>query len=98
MAMPSRPPAGAARLARVVVRVVFLAGGMGAARLAAPPRGRNAARRCRNGSLIPHPPAARTLVFPRPKPIVDYKETVNLPKTGFPMKANLPQREPEILR
>jgi isoleucyl-tRNA synthetase len=29
---------------------------------------------------------------------VDYKETVNLPKTGFPMKANLPQREPEILR
>jgi isoleucyl-tRNA synthetase len=29
---------------------------------------------------------------------VDYKETVNLPKTGFPMKANLPHREPEILR
>jgi isoleucyl-tRNA synthetase len=29
---------------------------------------------------------------------VDYKETVNLPKTDFPMKANLPQREPEILR
>jgi isoleucyl-tRNA synthetase len=29
---------------------------------------------------------------------VDYKETVNLPKTGFPMKANLPQREPEIAR
>ncbi len=29
---------------------------------------------------------------------MDYKETVNLPKTGFPMKANLPQREPEIIR
>jgi isoleucyl-tRNA synthetase len=29
---------------------------------------------------------------------VDYKETIQLPKTGFPMKANLPQREPEILR
>jgi len=29
---------------------------------------------------------------------VDYKETVNLPRTGFPMKGNLPQREPEILR
>jgi len=29
---------------------------------------------------------------------VDYKETVNLPTTGFAMKANLPQREPEIQR
>jgi len=29
---------------------------------------------------------------------VDYKDSVNLPKTDFPMKANLPQREPEILR
>ena len=29
---------------------------------------------------------------------MDYKDTVNLPKTDFPMKANLPQREPEILR
>ena len=28
----------------------------------------------------------------------DYKSTVNLPRTDFPMKANLPQREPEILR
>ncbi len=27
----------------------------------------------------------------------DYKKTVNLPSTGFPMKANLPQREPGIL-
>jgi isoleucyl-tRNA synthetase len=29
---------------------------------------------------------------------VDYKDTVHLPKTDFPMKANLPQREPELLR
>ncbi len=29
---------------------------------------------------------------------MNYKETLNLPKTSFPMKANLPQREPEILK
>ena len=28
---------------------------------------------------------------------MDYKATLNLPKTDFPMKANLPQREPELL-
>lgn len=28
----------------------------------------------------------------------DYKDTLNLPTTDFPMKANLPQREPEILQ
>lgn len=28
----------------------------------------------------------------------DYKKTLNLPSTGFPMKANLAQREPEILK
>ncbi len=28
---------------------------------------------------------------------MDYKVTLNLPKTDFPMKANLPQREPEML-
>jgi isoleucyl-tRNA synthetase len=27
----------------------------------------------------------------------DFKHTLNLPKTDFPMKANLPQREPEML-
>ncbi|MDX1486740.1 MAG: class I tRNA ligase family protein, partial [Acidiferrobacterales bacterium] len=27
----------------------------------------------------------------------DYKETLNLPRTAFPMKANLAQREPEML-
>jgi isoleucyl-tRNA synthetase len=28
---------------------------------------------------------------------MEYKDTLNLPQTGFPMKANLPQREPEML-
>ncbi len=28
---------------------------------------------------------------------MDYKATLNLPKTDFPMKANLPLREPELL-
>ncbi|MDK2926383.1 MAG: isoleucyl-tRNA synthetase [Bacillota bacterium] len=28
---------------------------------------------------------------------MDYSKTLNLPKTRFPMRANLPQREPEIL-
>jgi len=28
---------------------------------------------------------------------MDYKATLNLPQTAFPMKANLPQREPEFL-
>jgi isoleucyl-tRNA synthetase len=29
---------------------------------------------------------------------MDYKETLNLPRTEFPMRANLAQREPEIVR
>ncbi|MCX7823574.1 MAG: isoleucine--tRNA ligase [Syntrophobacterales bacterium] len=29
---------------------------------------------------------------------MDYKETLNLPRTDFPMKANLPKKEPEILK
>jgi isoleucyl-tRNA synthetase len=28
----------------------------------------------------------------------NYKDTLNLPRTGFPMKANLPAREPELLK
>ena len=28
----------------------------------------------------------------------DYKNTLNLPETGFPMKANLTQREPQRLK
>ena len=29
---------------------------------------------------------------------MDYKDTINLPKTSFPMKASLAQREPEMLK
>jgi len=29
---------------------------------------------------------------------MEYKDTLQLPKTNFPMRANLPQKEPEILR
>ncbi|ANX02607.1 isoleucine--tRNA ligase [Thermoclostridium stercorarium subsp. leptospartum DSM 9219] len=29
---------------------------------------------------------------------VDYGQTLNLPKTDFPMRANLPQKEPEIMK
>jgi isoleucyl-tRNA synthetase len=29
---------------------------------------------------------------------LDYSKTLNLPKTDFPMRGNLPQREPEILK
>lgn len=29
---------------------------------------------------------------------IDYKDTLNLPQTDFPMKANLSQREPEMLK
>jgi isoleucyl-tRNA synthetase len=29
---------------------------------------------------------------------IDYRSTVNLPKTAFPMRGNLPQREPETLK
>jgi isoleucyl-tRNA synthetase len=29
---------------------------------------------------------------------MDYRQTLHLPKTDFPMKANLTKREPEILK
>ena len=32
------------------------------------------------------------------RPILEFKNTLNLPKTSFAMKANLPQREPEMLK
>ena len=28
----------------------------------------------------------------------DYKDTLNLPETGFPMRGNLANREPEMLK
>jgi isoleucyl-tRNA synthetase len=34
----------------------------------------------------------------RSVPATDYKTTLKLPKTDFPMKANLPKREPEMLK
>jgi isoleucyl-tRNA synthetase len=33
-------------------------------------------------------------IMPTP---INYKDTLNLPRTDFPMKANLPQREPQLL-
>ncbi|MCG6898640.1 MAG: isoleucine--tRNA ligase [Gammaproteobacteria bacterium] len=30
--------------------------------------------------------------------MTDYKDTLNLPKTAFPMKGNLPNREPELIK
>ena len=30
--------------------------------------------------------------------VMDYKDTLNMMKTDFPMRAALPQREPEILK
>ena len=30
--------------------------------------------------------------------MTNYKETLNLPDTGFPMKASLPNREPSLLK
>jgi len=32
------------------------------------------------------------------EPVMEYKKTLNLPKTKFPMKANLPNKEPEHLK
>ena len=29
---------------------------------------------------------------------MDYNKTLNLPKTDFPMRGNLPKREPETLK
>ncbi|MEJ2201889.1 MAG: class I tRNA ligase family protein, partial [Desulfuromonadaceae bacterium] len=29
---------------------------------------------------------------------MDYKDTLNLPVTEFPMRGNLPQREPQMLK
>jgi len=31
-------------------------------------------------------------------PIIDYSKTLNLPHTAFPMRAGLPQREPELMQ
>src|SRR5271166_5699997 len=51
---------------------------------------------------IPSPRAARACIgydesIPMGAASVDVKKTVNLPKTDFPMKANLAQMEPKTL-
>jgi hypothetical protein len=43
---------------------------------------------CSAGCYVASPPAMSQ----------NYKETLNLPRTGFPMKANLTGREPEMLK
>ena len=49
--------------------------------------------------LLHHAAAIRAGMFHRESPAMsDYKSTLNLPKTSFPMKANLAQREPETLK
>jgi isoleucyl-tRNA synthetase len=45
----------------------------------------------------PHVPLARSTANEEPE-MTDYKATLNLPDTAFPMKAGLPQREPQILQ
>jgi isoleucyl-tRNA synthetase len=30
--------------------------------------------------------------------LMDYKDTINLPRTDFPMKASLASKEPEMLK
>ncbi len=39
-----------------------------------------------------------TIYFRLRHTLMNYKDTLNLPRTDFPMKANLAQREPEILK
>jgi len=40
----------------------------------------------------------RRLIDTQSQSLMDYKETLNLPKTDFPMKAKLTQKEPELLK
>ncbi len=48
---------------------------------------------------LPKPPLPTlTGLFRKEKMIMDYRDTLNLPRTDFAMKANLTQREPQILK
>ncbi len=54
------------------------------------------------GAAQPRACQARTIGRPEIRALIaqnvmDYKHTLNLPTTHFPMRANLPKREPEIL-
>src|SRR3989442_3166703 len=63
-----------------------------------------AARRAGRASLTQVPVAAtlsstaRRVIRPAALRPMDYKATLNLPTTALPMRANLPQREPELVR
>ena len=53
-------------------------------------------------TVAPKTSAPQTIVTPKPKAVEpkaerDWSETLFLPKTDFPMRAGLPQKEPEIL-
>jgi isoleucyl-tRNA synthetase len=67
---------------------------------AAAPKKRTVAPKKR--AAKPGKTAPKTSAQPKPQPIPpqterDWSETLFLPKTDFPMKAGLPQREPELL-
>jgi isoleucyl-tRNA synthetase len=47
--------------------------------------------------MIPYPFLSAPVMINKEN-LMDYKKTLNLPHTSFPMKANLPEKEPEILR
>src|SRR5258706_597079 len=55
--------------------------------------------RARSGSRCVDTVRAACYVSPleMPETQTNYRDTLNLPQTAFPMKANLPQREPEML-
>src|SRR6204780_73649 len=48
-------------------------------------------------SASPYNEEIQSFGEPHRVPFDDLKKTINLPKTAFPMKANLPQNEPKML-
>src|SRR5262249_7115979 len=53
-----------------------------------------------HAQTLPSPSDTGSAIVPRPTMDQerDYKATLNLPKTEFPMRANLAQKEPELLK
>ena len=71
----------------------------------APPRSRGTkAKASRQTASVPRAPQARSLLARLEAQALkaqtgrDWSETLFLPKTDFPMKAGLPEREPELLK
>src|SRR5207248_4352276 len=60
--------------------------------------GRSAAKRSTHRVRYLSVPSSPVAEASRPEHPVDLKETVNLPKTGFPMRAALAEREPIQVR